>query len=383
MPIVLMDTPTSIVIRDVPSNAQLDHIPPYVYRPHFNRDGIDLEKLYPNFKTPTKLYGDHAENRDIIWRDFLSENDSMGVMLSGKRGSGKSVLAEDLCNNALKLGLPVVRIDQQIPVFMLYDILKVCGPCVLYFDEFGKIYHKSEDRNELLTLFSDRNITKTLFIVTGNKLTDFNDHMLMRPGRFRYNVAFDGIAPDVLEAVLTNAGLNEDIKTWMTEYVSINEIPFDILMNVLKLTCQIDDLPTLIQRIKLLNVPSPPVITAVIKTVEIETFNREDNSASDTPITIGYSELCSTGYVPTAIPDNIHYIPHIADHTFSTNERYHRGWPAHHLTKKSLIEQSVEDGTFTVKLNNITVRGHVEKVKSSDAEMLSTEIDLYQRRSYR
>ena len=52
----------------------------------------------PDFQVPTKVYGNTTRNSERIWKTFQARGKSTGVLLSGEKGSGKTLLAKDVAN---------------------------------------------------------------------------------------------------------------------------------------------------------------------------------------------------------------------------------------------------------------------------------------------
>lgn len=137
------------------------------------------------------IYGDHARKATKILKSFENSRRNFGVILSGKKGIGKSLLARMLANQAIEKGLPVIIVDAAIPG--ITDFLSsITQEVVIIFDEFEKVFAKNGENGidpqvELLSLFDGIDNGKKLFIITCNNPYELNEYLLNRPGRFHYH----------------------------------------------------------------------------------------------------------------------------------------------------------------------------------------------------
>lgn len=152
-----------------------------------------------------KQYGDAPTKIDRVLKAYKKMNRSLGVILSGPKGIGKSMFSRQLSIEAGKrLGMSTIVVDSNVP-----DIAEVLesidDECVVLFDEFDKTYRNGrwdEDDDErgsqqtkLLSLFDGTSSKKKLFVVTCNSLSGLSNLILNRPGRFHYHLRFK--YPDV------------------------------------------------------------------------------------------------------------------------------------------------------------------------------------------
>ena len=258
-----------IAVRGLDLSQKIDHIPAHVYRLHFGEEGLDLIKERPKFDVPTKTYGDHVRNRDAIFNDFRDAPGTLGAMLTGMRGAGKSLLGEDLSNRCLQIDMPVLLVNQAIPAGLLKAVIEIIGSCCVYFDEFGKVYSK-EDRERMLTLFSDTSLKKVLFIVTGNEFDEMSKYMYSRPGRFRYHLHFTSLKTNVIHEMAEEYKLSKPLLEYMLAYVSTRTVSFDILNVLMPLAAKVKSTDEFDRQLEMLNVPSPVRRNFVIEQVMLD-----------------------------------------------------------------------------------------------------------------
>lgn len=149
-----------------------------------------------DFSLPPKIYGDTLKNSQRILSSFNDRHTNTGVLLSGEKGSGKTLLAKHLSINS---GLPVILVNEPLKGEEFNQLISGIGhPAVIFFDEFEKVYREPEDQEALLTLLDGVFSTKKLFILTCNDKYKVNEHMRNRPGRLFYFINYKGVKSDFI-----------------------------------------------------------------------------------------------------------------------------------------------------------------------------------------
>lgn len=155
------------------------------------------------FSVPKKMYGDFIKRSSRVLHTFHSRPNSTGILLSGMKGSGKTLLSKTIGVEAVESGLPVILVNQPWggDAFNAF-IQAIETPTVMIFDEFEKVYGYS-DQEKLLTLLDGVYPSKNLFVLTANETGhNVSNYMLNRPGRIYYHFKYDGIEPEVVEQYL-------------------------------------------------------------------------------------------------------------------------------------------------------------------------------------
>lgn len=173
-----------------------DLLPPQTYVVRFEKmTGFYLEQHAP-LAVGEKIYGVHQQKVDKVLDAFGRFGRSLGVILSGKKGIGKSLFAKLLGAKAVEKGLPVIIVEQYIPGIASY-IESIEQEAMVLFDEFDKTFSGRNDnstpnpQDSLLSLFDGVASGKKLFVVTCNDLYRLNDFLVNRPGRFHYHFRFE------------------------------------------------------------------------------------------------------------------------------------------------------------------------------------------------
>lgn len=175
-----------------------DALPVQTYALRFDKmSGFYLE-VHSDFEIAEKTYGVHTDKVAKVFSSFAAFDRNLGVILSGKKGIGKSLFAKMIAESAIKNGIPVIIADRYIPGIAAY-LESIEQEVVVLFDEFDKTFGEADQREgtrlnpqtEMLTLFDGITNGRKLFVITCNELRNLNDYLVNRPGRFHYHFRFD------------------------------------------------------------------------------------------------------------------------------------------------------------------------------------------------
>lgn len=208
-----------------------DILEPAVYILNFNPlSGYSLNLHKNKFTLPSKVYGNHSNRTRRIISAFRSRNKSTGVLLSGDKGSGKTMLSQSICNEMIENGYPVVLVSEPYCGTQFDDFMEMLGECVVVFDEFAKVYKEQEDQAQMLGFFDGNSSSKRLSIVTENSTYKINEFMLDRPGRFFYHFQYSKLTEEVIKEFCTDKSLNANAINDIIEYSrQVVTFSFDIL----------------------------------------------------------------------------------------------------------------------------------------------------------
>jgi hypothetical protein len=256
MGLQFFDHGSHVTARNVPEVGRVEKIPPSVYRINVTEEGLDLVRDRKRFTLPSKIYGDHHFHLSAIMEAFEERACSTGVLLKGLKGSGKSLLAEHIGNKCLDLEMPVLLINTEIPAGLLKSVISLIGSCMVYFDEYGKIYGKAA-KDSMLALFSDTDLKNVMFVVTANEDKELNEYMIDRPGRFMFRINYGDLTTEVVKDVCRSNDINEEITEYLVAYAAFHHLSFDILMYLVRQAQRVTTAKELNKRISILNVPDP------------------------------------------------------------------------------------------------------------------------------
>ncbi len=170
-----------------------ENLPPQCYTIRFSKmTGFFLEKHADIEINESKIYGVHDSKVAKVLKSFALFHRSLGVILSGDKGIGKSLFAKLLSIRAIEQNLPLIIVDTYYPGIASY-IESIEQEVVILFDEFDKTFAGKENdpQAEMLSLFDGIAGGKKLFVITCNEIRKLNDYLVNRPGRFHYHFRFN------------------------------------------------------------------------------------------------------------------------------------------------------------------------------------------------
>ena len=214
----------------------MDRIPAATYAVSFNKEQGFILELQPDIVVKEKTYGVLDEKVNKVLNTFDKFERNLGVILSGKKGIGKSMYAKLLAQRAVSKGLPLFIVNNFIPGIADY-LASIEQEAVVLFDEFDKTFnsgHKNDigdPQTEMLTLFDGLYQGKKLFVVTCNDLHNLNDYLVNRPGRFHYHFRFECPNADEIREYLKDK-MSEEYHKEIEEVVKFSgkvEVNYDCL----------------------------------------------------------------------------------------------------------------------------------------------------------
>lgn len=174
-------------------DALLEGLPPAVYTLEESMTGWYF-KRGEDFQPLPKLYGDLERHAARVFTSFAERPGNTGVLLSGEKGSGKSLLGRVISHNGGELGMPTILVNKHIAGSELGKMLgQLSSPAVIFMDEFEKIFHEAQAQEEVLGLLDGTHSSRHLFVLTVNDTHRMDKHLKNRPGRLYYHIEFHGL----------------------------------------------------------------------------------------------------------------------------------------------------------------------------------------------
>lgn len=148
-------------------------------------DWSDMAYLAENgeLNLPSKIY---ELNEDKIFKkrvlnSFNNHENSIGIMLAGTKGTGKTMLAKVIAKES---NLPIIIVDSQFPTNRLIGFFKQFStPVCVIFDEIEKNFNTGR---MLDFLDGVEKTTKKLVLMTCNELDKVSEYLQDRCSRIRY-----------------------------------------------------------------------------------------------------------------------------------------------------------------------------------------------------
>lgn len=289
----------SVQIIGFDPNCIVEKLPAAIYTVSFHpMMGFSLSKLNEQFEVPPQLFGDLESKVDHLLGRYDKTGD-MSAMLTGAKGSGKSLLAHVFSNRAIKeLDKPVIIVDNHFDnpnglMKFLYDL----GDCVFIFDEFAK--KMDEHQDTFLDFFSGTyKIPRAIFVIE-NSLHKINEFMLDRPGRVRWSFSYGKLPLQVVKEVCDAREVNEKAKRHICEYAArAITIGMDNLNTIIDEVQLSDDSVNTASGFKalvgMLNIPSNSSMSYKLLSFKYKNEDYPADGIASDQIHIDHRSLCMT-----------------------------------------------------------------------------------------
>ena len=193
---------------------------------------FEIEKQ-PNFTLPEKIYG---KDTDIFQRFIdtfnCQTNESLGVLLSGYKGSGKSCTAKRTC---IELDIPIILLTQPfVGEDFLSFLSKITQDVVIFIDEFEKVYSTFELQAQFLPILDGVFESKKLFLFTTNT-EEINEFLVNRPGRIKYHIKYDRLGEATKKEIIEDLLDNQDNSQGLLSVLDVlGRVSIDVLLHIIK-----------------------------------------------------------------------------------------------------------------------------------------------------
>lgn len=206
-----------------------------------------------SFEIPDRLYGNTLRHTDRVINTFNSRPATTGVLLNGEKGSGKTLLAKNICSVLAAKDVPTIVVNRPIVDEGFFKLLQdIIQPCVLLFDEFEKVYGENEEQEKILTLLDGVFSSKKLVLFTCNDKWRINTHMRNRPGRIFYLLDFKGLDNGfIVEYCQEKLNNKEHIESICSIANLFSEFNFDLLKALVEEMNRYNETP--VQALEMLN----------------------------------------------------------------------------------------------------------------------------------
>jgi hypothetical protein len=222
------------IYMDTINASNIERIPVgnWVVKFHPKQGKFYLSKT-KEFNIPTKMYGDVKETTEKYLKSFNHYDKNLGILLSGMKGTGKSMLARHIAHTS---NLPVLIISEGYGGTEFNQFLaSIQQECVILLDEFEKVYREVEDQQHLLSVLDGVFPTKFLFLLTINEVSKMDQFFMNRPGRIHYAKHYGGLEDEIIRMVCEDM-LDDQGKADSIVKVCnfLGDVSMDIITSVIK-----------------------------------------------------------------------------------------------------------------------------------------------------
>lgn len=242
-----------ITISESRTLSVTDSLPLGTYTLEYNRrnNSFYLQQM-DDFKPFDKIYGNYRRTVDRIIDTFMSRAGcNLGVLLSGVKGSGKTLTAKMISVElAKRFGYATIIINKGYNTAELSGFLRSINvPCMVLFDEFEKVYSYKEDedgvsQSGLLDILDGVFESRKLFVMSCNDANHINTYFFSRPGRIFYHYRYEGLTEEIISQYCDDNLRNPQ---WKSEILRLStfvrDMTFDILKAIIEESNRYDESP--------------------------------------------------------------------------------------------------------------------------------------------
>lgn len=321
-------TGANVKVFTMDSLTTTDKLEPMIYSVKFDPiSGFYLSKFADSYAVP-KLYGSVEYRAQRVISTYYAREASTGVLLTGDKGTGKSLLVKAIANCMINDGLPVITVAEKFAGEAFSSFINMLGPCVLIFDEFAKIFpntHNDSAQDELLTLFDGLyGSSKRLVLLTENDKYAINEFMLGRPGRVFYHFEYTKVEPSIIDEYCADFKLPkkfmEDLHELRNSSLSFS---FDVLQAIVEEHLRYgEDVDSIV---KLLNTGLSPSTSDMLEVISVTRDNVVYKLCDTEPLKMPTPNRGVSVYVVHPSQDIDNYEEQICVDLYYNNLKYQKG----------------------------------------------------------
>lgn len=156
---------------------------------------------------------------------------SYGIILTGAKGTGKTMFARELAHRSK---LPVLIVNHGFNGLVSF-LQSIEQEVMVIFDEFEKNFLDDDEsdsfqQNDLLPLFDGLTGTKKFYIIIANNQRGISEYLKGRPGRFHYHFEVKSPTQEYIRQYLESIMQNKELITEpLVQALALYELSYDSL----------------------------------------------------------------------------------------------------------------------------------------------------------
>lgn len=236
MSVTFISSGQKVYVESSPEGTRNVKLKPAIYTLECSREeGLHLLDIQDKYSLPKKVYGKHEEAVKRVIHTHLSKKGNTGILLTGLKGTGKSLFVKFLSNQMLKQGYPIIQVNKAYSGEDLFNFVENLGDCVILFDEFGKNYSPynssgTPSQSSLLSMLDGLSNSKRLHLFTENSQDDITQYMINRPGRVHYHFKYNRLSNDIIKEFCEDSEVPKEVTEELLALVSkIKVLSFDVV----------------------------------------------------------------------------------------------------------------------------------------------------------
>lgn len=209
-----------------------DTLPIGYYNVEFNPQTGPYLVRNTHVKKIERMFGSMQKKVNKVLEGYkrTKEPHSYGIILTGRKGTGKTMFAREI---AQKAGLPVLIVSHGFSGMASF-LQSIEQEVLVIFDEFEKNFtNENDDRysqDDLLPLFDGLAGSKKFYVIISNTRSGISNYLLGRPGRFHYHFYVDSPKEDDIREYLDEILENKEIITEsLVRALSMYSLSYDSL----------------------------------------------------------------------------------------------------------------------------------------------------------
>ena len=121
-------------VERIPEGERTLELKAKLYSLEYNRDtGFYLSDIAESYSLPKKTYGKYKELAERVIKTHHSNKGNTGVLMTGLKGTGKTLLMKFIANAMIGINVPVIQINKAYPGEDVFNFIENLGNCATAF----------------------------------------------------------------------------------------------------------------------------------------------------------------------------------------------------------------------------------------------------------